>query len=79
MTASILRSKAPKAHKQITSAIYAAAIYFIWHARNQLLFKNQSIPAQITVTSIKEQIRHRILFLSTISNSYSSHVDVLLH
>ena len=79
MTASILRSKAPKAHKQITSAIYAAAIYFIWQARNQLLFKNRSISAQATVISIKEQIRHRILFLSTLSSSYSKLVDVLLH
>ncbi|KAJ8423397.1 hypothetical protein Cgig2_029107 [Carnegiea gigantea] len=58
LTASLSRYRAPKAQKQISCAIFAAAIYFIWYARNQLLFKNHRVPAQQTVNMIKEQIRH---------------------
>lgn len=58
MTTSLSNYKAPRAQKQITYAIFAASIYFIWYARNQRLFKNQWISAAQTVYAIKEQIRH---------------------
>jgi len=38
MIASLTRYSAPRAQKQVTYAIYAAAIYFIWYARNQTPF-----------------------------------------
>ena len=50
--------KAPRTHKQITYAIYAATIYVIWYARNQLLFKNRCVAAQHIARMIKDQIRH---------------------
>ncbi|KAJ8426496.1 hypothetical protein Cgig2_029238 [Carnegiea gigantea] len=71
-------SSAPKAHQQISCAIFAATIYFIWYARNQLMFKNHRISAQHTVRMIKTQIRHRILFLNSLTCTFSSYVDGLL-
>ena len=58
------------AHLQIAYAIYAAAIYHIWYARNQCLFKNQCIPIDHTIRQIKNQIQHRVLFLNTVSRTY---------
>ena len=37
--AALSRYRAPKTHKQISYVIFAAAVYFIWYARNQLVFK----------------------------------------
>ncbi|KAJ8426027.1 hypothetical protein Cgig2_015849 [Carnegiea gigantea] len=71
-------SMAPRAQKQITYAIYAASIYFIWYARNQFIFKNHRITAQHTANMIKEQVRHRILFLNTLSCKYSTQIDNIL-
>ena len=78
MLESLVHTPAPKARKQISSAIYAATIYFIWYARNQLLFKNHRVPAQQTVCLIKTQIRQRILFLDSLTCTYSMFVDGLL-
>ncbi|KAJ8449648.1 hypothetical protein Cgig2_005670 [Carnegiea gigantea] len=78
MTDSLARYKAPKAHRQISYAIFAAGIYFIWYARNQRLFKNHRISASQIVCTIKEQIRHRFLFLNTPTCNYSIHIDVIL-
>ena len=74
----LIRSKAPKAHMQISCAITATTIYFIWYARNQLMFKNLRLTVQHTVSMIKAQIRHRILFLNSLSCTYSLYVDRLL-
>ncbi|KAJ8422114.1 hypothetical protein Cgig2_025299 [Carnegiea gigantea] len=78
MTTPLSSFKAPKAHKQITFVVFAATIYFIWYARNQLLFRNHRITALTTVCMIKDQIRHHMLFLNTLSCKYSTHVDALL-
>ena len=78
MAASLSRFKAPRTHKQISYAIFAATLYFIWYVRNQLLFRNHLIVAQSTVCMIKEQIRHRVLFLNNLSCKYTTLVDVVL-
>ena len=78
MASSLSRFKAPRVHKQISFAILAATIYFIWYARNQLQFRNHCIVAQTTVCMIREQIRHRVLFLHNFSCKYSTLVDVVL-
>ena len=64
MTIPLSNHKAPKAHIQITYAIFAAGIYHIWSARNQCLFKNHRIPAKQIVCAIKEKIEHRVLFFN---------------
>jgi len=76
--ASLSAYKAPKAHKQITYAIFPTGNYSIWYARNQTLFKNLQIPASQTVNMIKNQVRHRILFLNSISCISSSYLDAIL-
>ncbi|KAJ8421025.1 hypothetical protein Cgig2_020051 [Carnegiea gigantea] len=78
LAASPSRYRAPKAQKQILCAIFAVAIYVIQYTRNQLLLKNHRAPAQQTVNMIKEKIRHRILFLNTLSCTYSKHMDSIL-
>ena len=78
MITPLVNYKAPKAQKQISFAIFTTTIYFIWQARNQLVFKKQHTPAQHTVSMIKFQIRQRILFLNSLNCSFSSYVDGLL-
>ncbi|KAJ8419977.1 hypothetical protein Cgig2_010914 [Carnegiea gigantea] len=70
MIASMIRSKAPKAQKQISCAIFAATIYFTWYARNHLLLKKHHVPAQQTVCMMKFHIRQRILFLNSLNCTF---------
>ena len=78
LTGTLSSFPAPKAYKQITFAIFAAGIYFIWLARNQLVFNNLRISATQTVKMIKDQIRHRFLFLNNSTCTYARFIDVIL-
>ena len=70
--------KGPRTLKQITSGIVTTVIYHIWNARNSMVFKQQLIPTEQSVQTIKEQFRGRILlFLNIISRKYSTHIDRL--
>ena len=78
MTMALSKYRAPKAHQQISYAIFAATIYFIGNAQNQSIFKGRYIPTRHTVATIKEQIRHRILFLHSCLCNYSKYLDLIL-
>ena len=71
-----LRSKSP--FQRISYAIYAPAIYHIWHARNQSIFKQHHISSDHTARQIREQIQQRVLFLNTISPAYRQCLDIVL-
>lgn len=55
-----------KLEENILTALFAAVIYHIWAIRNQVLFRETSIPsAHYTARQIKEQLSQRLLFFST--------------
>ena len=66
----LLRSKDNIIKRRITAATFAADIYNIWRAQNLALSKNQILSAQQTVKTIKEQVRHKILFLNKHTCTY---------
>ncbi|KAJ8436669.1 hypothetical protein Cgig2_006379 [Carnegiea gigantea] len=78
MLKEMLQAKGPKARKQITGIIVTVAIYNTWRARNQAIFRTQIIPTKQTIRMIKEQVRHRILFLHSISKKYTMYKDGIL-
>jgi len=69
----LLQAKGPKARKQITGTVVTTAIYNIWRARNQAIFNDHVIPTQSTITMIKQQVRHRISFMHSITKKYTMH------
>ena len=75
----MLKSSGAKTKKHIICAITSAAIYLLWRARNQAIFNKQVISAKQTVYLIKEQVRHKILYLNTISSKYKMYIDSILH
>ena len=75
---SCLRSKGTQTRSCITYAIFAAGIYYIWHARNKVIFQNQKIPSHSLIQVIKDQVRNRILFINAFSKKYEMYVDRLL-
>ncbi|KAJ8420386.1 hypothetical protein Cgig2_004700 [Carnegiea gigantea] len=72
------KARGTKGEKQITSAIVLAAINHIWSARNHALFRSIHTPTRQTVTQIKEQVIHRILYLNTISRKIIHCIDSIL-
>jgi len=72
------KARGTKEEKQITSAIVSAPIYHIWSARNHALFRSIHTPTRQTVTQIKEQVIHRILYLNTLSRKFIHCIDNIL-
>jgi len=60
---SLLSITGTQAKSHITYAIFAARIYYIWLARNMVIFQNKRIPSHHLIQVIKEQVRNRIFFL----------------
>ncbi|KAJ8420531.1 hypothetical protein Cgig2_032925 [Carnegiea gigantea] len=70
--------KGTRTQKQTTYAIVAAAIYYIRSARNHTIFKQQKITPTQPILLIKDQVKTRVLFLSSCSNKYSKYIDLIL-
>jgi len=75
---SILTGGSTKSHKLISYAIFAAGLYYIWWARNLVIFQNKKPPSHQLLHLIKEHVRNRILFLDFTSHRYQKHIDRLL-
>lgn len=73
------RSTPPKARRQIDCAVFAAVIYHIWFARNQMVFEGRFIPPERLAHQIKDQVRQRILFLNITSTRFAKYIDELLN
>ena len=70
--------RAPKTQRRITYAVFLAVIYSIWKVRNHMISKNKLLPPSTTISSIKEQLRFRILFLSKYAQKYQAYIDILI-
>ncbi|KAJ8419285.1 hypothetical protein Cgig2_014922 [Carnegiea gigantea] len=73
------KSKGLGTQMQITSAIIAPTLYYIWSARNHTTFKKQQITAYQSVYLIKDQVRNRILFLSSCSKRFNRYIENILN
>ena len=75
---SLISVRGTKAQTHISYAIFAAGIYYLWRARNMVIFRNKKPPSNQILHLIKEQIRNRILFLNINSQRFNMYVDRLL-
>ena len=75
---SLLKTRFPKAKKQIIYTVVAASVYHIWSITNHATFNNKHITGNQTIQQIKEHARHRILHMNKISGKYTKYIDRLL-
>lgn len=71
-------SKIPRTARLIHSTIFTSALYHIWLARNEAVFKNRLMAPAAVFQLIKCQVRDRLLYINTIHNTYRMYIDRLL-
>ncbi|KAJ8439686.1 LOW QUALITY PROTEIN: hypothetical protein Cgig2_010183 [Carnegiea gigantea] len=76
--ACLLKNGGTQDYLQISYAIFSAAIYYIWRARNLAIFNHQMLPSRKVIHLAKEQIKIRVLFLHTYTKKYTMYIEQLL-
>ncbi|KAJ8438217.1 hypothetical protein Cgig2_011579 [Carnegiea gigantea] len=64
--------------KQITYAIAAVAIHYIWRIRNEKIFSNHQIHVQAQFKLTKEHIIQRVLTLNRFSRKYHNCIEKVI-
>ncbi|KAJ8423194.1 hypothetical protein Cgig2_023385 [Carnegiea gigantea] len=74
----VLALRRNKAQKQVICAVFNAVIYYIWGARNQLIFKGTGVSTTHILKMVNEQIIQRVLYKNKGSQNYHTCIDQLL-
>ncbi|KAJ8440145.1 LOW QUALITY PROTEIN: hypothetical protein Cgig2_003470 [Carnegiea gigantea] len=75
---SLVKIKGSRGEKQITCAIAAAVIYYIWRTRNEKIFSNHQIHVQTQFKLTTEHIIQRIFTLNRFSRKYQNCIEKVI-
>ena len=74
----LLSTTPPKLYKDLLYTMFTAAIYYIWKARNDLMYYRTPKGWKTTSLYVKEYIRKRILYKAPHIRSYQNYIDLVL-